>query len=140
MVERAIAFLFVGCGSAELKSYCNITVIRIYLGLGRIPRHTLGRTVPSFRMVIDSETTRISAFYGKKFENKKDKVALSKILSLSKRHSHACSEAVRFFPIESILMAILLERQKTIENLIRDKVMSERLIFPEISLEVFLAI
>ncbi|HVB12616.1 MAG TPA: hypothetical protein VNE86_05740 [Nitrososphaerales archaeon] len=74
-------------------------------------------------MVIDLEIRRISVFYGKRFENKKDKVALSKILSLSKRNSHVCSEAVRLFPIESIIMAILLERQKAIENLMRDKSM-----------------
>jgi hypothetical protein len=68
-------------------------------------------------MVIDSEASNISTFYGKKLEDKKDRVRLNQILSLSKRHSHACSEAVRLFPIEAILMAVLLERQKIIENL-----------------------
>ena len=77
-------------------------------------------------MVIDLEIRRISVFYGKRFENKKDTVALSNILSLSKRNSHACSEAVRLFPIEPIIMAILLERQKAIENLMRDKSMRRR--------------
>jgi len=68
-------------------------------------------------MVIESEASRISTFYGGKLENKKDRIRLNQVLALSKRHSHACSEAVRLFPIESILMAILLERQKIVENL-----------------------
>jgi len=71
-------------------------------------------------MVIDSEASNISTFYGRKLENKKDRVRLNQILSLSKRNSHACSEAVRLFPVESILMSILLERQKIIEKLIND--------------------
>ncbi len=75
----------------------------------------MGRTVPSFRMVIDSELGKIHSFYGKKLEDKRDRERLSLILSLSKRHSHACSEAVRCFPTEAILMALLIERQKIIE-------------------------
>ena len=71
-------------------------------------------------MVIDSEARDISTFYGRKLENKKDRVRLNQILSLSKRNSHSCSEAVRLFPVESILMSILLEQQKIIEKLIND--------------------
>ena len=76
----------------------------------------MGRTIPSFRMVIDSETTRVMRSYGKNLEDKRDKLRLNELLNLSKRHSHACSEAVRIFPIQSILMAVLLERQKLLEN------------------------
>ena len=72
-------------------------------------------------MVIDSEASNILTFYGGKLENKKDRVRLDRILNLSKRNSHACSEAVRLFPIESILMSILLERQKIIEKLIDNR-------------------
>jgi hypothetical protein len=78
----------------------------------------MGRTVPSFRMVIDSEQRKIRDFYGKNLENKRDRERLDRILNLSKRHSHACSEAVRLFPLESILMAVLLERQKIFESLL----------------------
>ncbi|MHB8566219.1 MAG: hypothetical protein ACYC7D_03610 [Nitrososphaerales archaeon] len=77
----------------------------------------MGRTIPSFRMVIDSETSRVMRSYGKKLENKKDRVRLNYLLNLSKRHSHACSEAVRIFPMQSILMALLLERQKALDKL-----------------------
>ena len=76
----------------------------------------MGRTIPSFRMVIDSETTRVMRSYGKNLEDKRDKLRLDELLNLSKRHSHACSEAVRIFPLQSILMAALLERQKLLEN------------------------
>ena len=71
-------------------------------------------------MVIDAEASSLSTHYGKKLENKRDAARLNQMLSLSRRHSHACSEAVRLFPIQSILMAILLERQKIIEKIITD--------------------
>jgi hypothetical protein len=69
-------------------------------------------------MVIDSEQRKIRDFYGKNLEDKRDRERLNRILSLSKRHSHACSEAVRLFPLESILMAVLLERQKIFESML----------------------
>lgn len=71
-------------------------------------------------MVIDAEASSLSVHYGRKLDNKRDRARLNQILNLSKRHSHACSEAVRLFPVESILMAILLERQKIIEVMIDD--------------------
>ena len=80
----------------------------------------MGRTVPSFRIIIDSEVKTVRTFYGKKLENRMDQERLNQILSLSKRHSHACSEAVRLFPLESILMAVLLERQKIIDRLLQE--------------------
>ncbi len=72
-------------------------------------------------MIIDSEADNISTSFGRKLENRRDRACLNQILGLSRRHSHACSEAVRLFPIESILMVILLERQKIIEKIITDK-------------------
>ena len=77
----------------------------------------MGRTIPSFRMVIDSEIGNIMKYYAKRLSDKKDRTRLLNVLNLSKRHSHACSEAVRIFPMESILMAILIERQKILEEL-----------------------
>jgi len=77
----------------------------------------LGRTIPSFRMVMDREIALIEQTYGKKLETKRDREELDYILQLSKRHSHACSEAVRLIPMHAILMAILLEEEKTLSNM-----------------------
>ena len=78
----------------------------------------MGRTIPSFRMIIDSEIGNIMNYYANHLLDKKDRVRLNNVLSLSKRHSHACSEAVRLFPMEAILMAILIERQKLLNDLL----------------------
>ena len=77
----------------------------------------MGRTVPSFRMVIDIETRRVMSYFGRCVHDKKDREKLLKLLNISKRHSHAGSEAVRLFPLEAILFATLLERQKELESL-----------------------
>ena len=62
-------------------------------------------------MVIDSEVNRLASAYGSKLA-RKEKLELKSILELSKRHTHACSEAVRLFPFEAVLLAVLLEREK----------------------------
>ena len=77
----------------------------------------MGRTVPSFRMMIHIETRRVMSSFGRYLHDKKDRERLLNLLSLSKRHSHAGSEAVRLFPLEAILLSILLERQKELEFL-----------------------
>lgn len=78
----------------------------------------MGRTLPSARMLIAMETDSIMRHYAKRLEDRKDRNRLNNILNLSKRHSHSVSEAVRLFPLEGILMAILLERQKEIDSLL----------------------
>ena len=77
----------------------------------------MGRTVPSFRMMIDIETRRVMSSFGRYLHDKKDRERLLNLLNLSKRHSHAGSEAIRLFPLEAILLSILLERQKELELL-----------------------
>ena len=58
--------------------------------------------------------------FGRYLRDKKDRERLVNLMSLSKRHSHACSEAVRIFPLDAIFLAILLERQKMLESLVNE--------------------
>jgi|GEM_PF-2396485 hypothetical protein len=77
----------------------------------------MGRTIPSFRMVMDQEIDRIMKTYGKKLPSKKEREELYEVLQLSKRHSHSCSEAVRLVPMHAMLLAIILEQGKMIKQI-----------------------
>ena len=97
----------------ERKSlnYSNITVISVCF------RSTLGRTIPSFRMVIDQEIEVLARTFGKKLPDKEERKLLRDTLQLCKRHSHSCSESVRLVPMHSILLAILLEQEKSLNEI-----------------------
>jgi hypothetical protein len=80
----------------------------------------MGRTIPSFRMIMDQEIDRVLRTYGKKLPSKRERGELGEVLELSKRHSHACSEAVRLIPMHAILLAIVLEQEKMINQMDKD--------------------
>jgi hypothetical protein len=71
-------------------------------------------------MVMDMEIERILRTYGKKLPGKREREELNDALQLSKRHSHACSEAVRIIPMHAILLAVVLEQEKMINQMDKD--------------------
>ncbi len=70
-------------------------------------------------MMIDQEINRVLKTYGSALE-RNEKRSLVEILDLSKRHSDACSEAVRLVPMHAILMTVLLEREKILLKLMQE--------------------
>ena len=77
----------------------------------------MGRTIPSFRMVIDQEIEVLARTFGKKLPDREERKLLRDTLQLCKRHSHSCSESVRLVPMHSILLAILLEQEKSLNEI-----------------------
>jgi hypothetical protein len=71
-------------------------------------------------MVIDSQIDRVIRNFGKLERKKREK--LRGLLELSKRHSHACSEAVSLFPVYSMMMAILSEQNESL-NLLENELL-----------------
>ncbi len=76
-------------------------------------------------MIIDKEIAFTVQTYGKKL-GKREKGELNEILQLCKRHSHACSEAVRLIPMHAMLIAVLLEQEKML-NAMERQIASRRM-------------
>ena len=79
----------------------------------------MGRTIPAFQMVISEEIARVMQTFGRKLP-KKEKLLLLEMLQFSDKNSQACSAAVKLVPMRSMLLAIILERQRRLELLARD--------------------
>ncbi len=88
-------------------SYCNFTVTL-----------ALGRTIPTANMLIQEEIGAVLKTYGRGLSDKREKEALYDLLQLCKKHTQACSQAVRLVPFHGILISLLLEQQKQLKILI----------------------
>ena len=77
----------------------------------------LGRTVPSFEMIIAQEIDQIMRTYGKALSSKQEKELLNQTLQLCENYSYACSKAIKLVPMHSILMAIILDHEKEIQSM-----------------------
>lgn len=62
-------------------------------------------------MLIQQEIDLIMRTYAKGLSGQ-SKETLYNALQLSKKHTQACSQAVRLIPMHAILMSIVLEQQK----------------------------
>ena len=71
-------------------------------------------------MVIQQQVDRVMRTYGKKLPSREDRILLRNILDLCDSHSHACSRAVKLVPMRSILMAIVLEREKMLRKMLEE--------------------
>ena len=75
----------------------------------------MGRTIPSFRMLLNGEIARWREFRSKL--SKEDRKAFDELMNSSKMHSSAASCSLRTNVFEALCMAIILDRQKTLENI-----------------------
>ncbi len=75
----------------------------------------MGRTVPTFTNIIDSELTSWSKF--RRGLRKEDQASFDELFRAVKRHLAENFYAMRTIPFESIVMSMLLEQQKNIAQL-----------------------
>ena len=75
----------------------------------------MGRTVPTFRYLIESFGIEWNDF--KRVLKKIDKEAFEELLNHARKHGAAGSNMVTPNPFEPIVMSILIEHEKTIRNL-----------------------
>jgi len=74
---------------------------------------TVGRTVPSFRMVLETEIAKWNGFL-KALPSKRDKEALEELMNHCRRHASAAGAAVRPIRTEAMIMSMLLAHEKMI--------------------------
>ncbi len=75
----------------------------------------MGRTVPSFRLALESEIKDWSRF--KKVLRGEDRSSLQEIFNVSRCYVSASSSAVRLFRFEGLFMPVLLEQFKKLEEI-----------------------
>ncbi|HLE34123.1 MAG TPA: hypothetical protein VJB38_16085 [Bacteroidota bacterium] len=89
----------------------------------------MGRTVPTFTNIIDSEIAGWSKFRrGLQLE---DQEIFDEVFRAAKRHLATNFYAMRAIPFESIIMSIIIEQGKTIKELRRRLVQAGALAAPE---------
>lgn len=78
----------------------------------------MGRSIPSFRMLIDIEMLEWTNF--KKELNKKDKQIFNKLFLIPKLYCHALSSLSNPITIESIILSIIFNNFKSINQIRKD--------------------
>ncbi|WP_456399768.1 hypothetical protein [Persephonella sp.] len=79
----------------------------------------MGRTVPSATQLIKLHQKELAEF--RKSLRKEDKEIFDRLFSYAKFHSQAVGNAGRMYPMECILLAILIEMEKEIQELKNEK-------------------
>ena len=80
----------------------------------------MGRTIPTANMLIQEEIDSFLRTYGDGLSSKHGRQDLYNLLQLCKKHTQACSQAVRLVPFHAILMSLILEQQKQLLALIEE--------------------
>ena len=75
----------------------------------------MGKTVPSYRVALDSEIQSWSGFA--RALRKKDRVTFDCMMDACRNYASAASNASRPTVFESMIMTILLNQQKTLRKL-----------------------
>ncbi len=75
----------------------------------------MGRTIPSFRMLLNTEIERWRGFRNNL--SKDDKAAFDELMNNSKLHSSASSCALRTNVFEALCMSVILDHQRRLETL-----------------------
>jgi hypothetical protein len=68
-------------------------------------------------MVISQEISHAMQTFGKKLP-KSDKLLLLETLQLCDKNSQACSAAVKLVPMRSIMLAIIIERERQLQKML----------------------
>lgn len=76
----------------------------------------MGRSIPSFRMLVDIERSEWRTFR-EKLSNKQDKEYLNKLFAIPKLYRHSLSNLSKPIIMESILLSILFQSFKEMDKL-----------------------
>ncbi len=75
----------------------------------------MGRTLPSATQLIKKEYAEWSDF--RRSLRAEDRKVFDRLFAKAKQHSHAVGMSGRFYPLEAVIMAMLIEIQKEIDRL-----------------------
>jgi hypothetical protein len=75
----------------------------------------MGRTVPSFRMLLEEIILELSVF--KRALRGEDKIAFDNLMNKAREHSSSCTVTPMLEPMDAVFLSILVEQQKEISSL-----------------------
>jgi len=75
----------------------------------------MGRTVPSFRTVLDGIIAELSEF--RRTLRRHDRAVFDRIMDMAREHASASTMAAAIDPMETVVLSILIEQQKQIDKL-----------------------
>lgn len=75
----------------------------------------MGRTVPSFRMLLDSIIMELGNF--RRALRQRDRQVFDRIMDMAREHASASTVAAAIDPMDTIVLSILIEQQKQIDDL-----------------------
>ncbi len=75
----------------------------------------MGRTVPSFRMLLDSIIMELGDF--RRALRRSDQEVFDHIMDMAREHASASTVAAAIDPMDTIVLSILIEQQKQIDDL-----------------------
>ncbi len=75
----------------------------------------LGRTVLSFRMLLEEIIAELSVF--RKALRGEDKTAFDSLMNKARSHASSCTVAPTLEPMDAVFLSILIEQQKEINSL-----------------------
>jgi len=78
----------------------------------------MGRTVPSFRMLLDSIIMELGDF--RRALRRRDQEVFDRIMDMAREHASASTVAAAIDPMDIIVLSILIEQQKQIDDLEED--------------------
>ncbi len=75
----------------------------------------MGRTLPTFNTYLEQEMAQWAPY--RRALRKEDKPAFDRLFAFAKRHMAEAAFVARPIPFDAVLMSVLLEQAKSIENL-----------------------
>lgn len=75
----------------------------------------MGRTVPSFRNLLEEIIQELSVF--RRALRGEDKTAFDDIMSKAREHASSCTVAPALEPMDAVFLSILIEQQKELDSL-----------------------
>ncbi len=75
----------------------------------------MGRTVPSFRMLLEEIVMELSVF--KRALRGEDKIAFDNLMNKARQHASSCTVTPMLAPMDAVILSILVEQEKEISSL-----------------------
>jgi hypothetical protein len=79
----------------------------------------MGRTVQSFRMLLEEIIVELSVF--RRALRGEDKDAFDSLMNKARKHDSSCTVAPTLDPMDAVFLSILIEQQKEINSLREEK-------------------
>ena len=77
----------------------------------------MGRTVPSFRVLLEEIIVELSIF--RRALHGEDKAAFDRLMNRARKHASSCAVAPTLDPMDAVFLSILVEQEKEL-NLLRE--------------------